>query len=394
MSQITLRCGFIPLVDVAPLVVAREMGFAAEEGVDLTLVKQPSWSALRDALVLGQTDCAHMLSPLPVAMSLGLGGLPTRVDALMVLSANGNVIGVTPALAQRMRAGGWADGFRDPLGTGQHLIRATGGRLRVAVPFPFSMHAELLYHGRGARGLAAPGALDIRPVPPPLMPAALAAGEIDAFCVGEPWGSYAVEDGSGELILPGAAIWGFAPEKVLAARHDWIEDHPEATSRLMRAVVRAARWLLERENRTMAGELLSRAEYLDIPSMIIDRALIGRIVTARRGLQAEAPNFLHFHAKATNFPWRSQAAWIAGNIARRLGLDRVQAMETGKACFRSDLYRRYLQPIGIDMPGASEKVEGALEHPEAVASTRGHMILGPDRFFDGAVFDPAAPSGD
>lgn len=391
MSRTTIRCGFIPLVDCAPLVVAREMGFAAEEDLNLTLTRHPSWSALRDALVLGQTDCAHMLSPLPIAMSLGLGGLPSRVDALMVLSVNGNVIGVSPDIADRMRDGGWTGGFSDPVGTGQHLIRATDRKLRVGVPFPFSMHAELLYHWLGALGVSTPGELDVKTVPPPLMPAAMTAGEIDAFCVGEPWGSSVVEDGVGELILPGAAIWAFAPEKVLAARHSWVEENPETVRRLMRAVARAARWLSDADNRTVAGELLSRKQYLDLPSMIIDRALLGQIVTSRRGLQAEAPHFLHFHAKAANFPWRSQAAWIAVNIAQRLGLDRTLAMDVGKTCFRSDLYRRNLAPIGIDMPGASEKLEGSLAHSEAVASTKGHMMLGPDRFFDGEIFDPRAP---
>lgn len=392
MSLTPIRCGYIPLVDCAPLVVAREMGFAAEEGLNLILTQHPSWSALRDALVLGQSDCAHMLSPLPIAMSLGLGGLPTKVDALMVLSVNGNVVGVSPDLAQRMRAGGWTGTFLDPVGTGQHLIRATERRLRVGVPFPFSMHAELLYHWLGALGVSTPGELDVRTVPPPLMPAAMTAGEIDAFCVGEPWGSKAVEDGSGELILPGASIWAFAPEKVLAARHSWVEENPDTVRALMRAIARSARWLSEPNNRIMAGELLSRAQYLDMPSLIIDRALMGKIITSKRGLQAEAGNFLHFHAKAATFPWRSQAAWIAGNIARRLGLDQALAMDVGKSCFRSDLYRRYLGPIGIDMPGASEKVEGSLHHAEAVASTRGHMLLGPDRFFDGQVFDPSKSS--
>ncbi|MBE3639552.1 CmpA/NrtA family ABC transporter substrate-binding protein [Mangrovicoccus algicola] len=391
MSLEPVRCGFIPLVDCAPLAVARDLGFAAEEGIALILEKQPSWSALRDALVFGLTDCAHMLSPVPVAMSLGLGGLPTRIDALMVLSVNGNVIGVRPEIAAAMRADGWSGRFDDPRGTGEHLIRATGGALRLAVPFPFSMHAELVYHWLGALGVSAPGGLDMRTVPPPLMPRALARGEIDAFCVGEPWGSYAVEQGSGELILPGAAIWAFAPEKVLAARHDWVETNPDTAGRLMRALARASRWLSDRGNRAMAGDLLSRPEYLDVPPMIIDRALAGRIITARRGLEAEAPNFLHFHAKAATFPWRSQAAWIASNIARRTGLDRGEAIATGKRAFRSDLYRRNLAPLGIDMPGASEKLEGSLRRAEAVASSRGHMILGPDSFFDETVFDPDTP---
>ncbi|MEM8555539.1 MAG: CmpA/NrtA family ABC transporter substrate-binding protein [Pseudomonadota bacterium] len=389
MSHLRLHCGFVPLVDSAPMIVARELGFAQEEGIDLVLVKMPSWSALRDSLVLGQTEAAHMLSPVPVAMSLGLGGLPTRIDALMVLSVNGNVIGVSGALAATMRKGGWTGSFHDPVGTGQHMIRATDRHLRVGVPYPFSMHAELLYLWLGALGLSTPGELDVRTVPPPHMPDVMAAGEIDAFCVGEPWGSTAVENAGAELVLPGAAIWSFAPEKVLAARHGWVEENPEAVGRLMRCLAQAAKWLSDRDNRAMAGEILSREEYLNIPNRIIDRALMGRIVTTARGLQAEAPNLLHFNAKAANFPWRSQGAWIASQIARRLGLDRKAAMEVGKACFRSDLYRTNLGKLGIDMPGASEKVEGSLDHAEAVASTRGSLVLGPDRFFDGSVFDPS-----
>lgn len=390
MSALTINCGFIPLVDCAPLVVAREMGFAQEEGLVLELHKQPSWSALRDHLALGALEAAHMLSPVPVAMSLGLGGLPTRIDALMVLSVNGNVVGVSPDLAQRMRDQGWPGGFGDPGKTGGYLIAATGRRLRVGVPFPFSMHAELLYHWLGALGMRAPDELDVRTVPPPLMAEAMAEGEIDAFCVGEPWGSTAVERRVGELILPGAAIWAFAPEKVLAVRHDWVAAHDEAAGRLMRAVARSARWLADWDNRMMAGELLARREYLDLPAEIIDRALMGQLITSGGGFSGVSDNFLHFYRKAATFPWRSQAAWIAANLAKRTGLDRAAAIETGRACFRPDLYRRHLDGLGFDMPGASDKLEGSLNHAEAVASARGNMILGPDAFFDGTVFDPHA----
>jgi NitT/TauT family transport system ATP-binding protein len=321
-------------------------------------------------------------------MSLGLGGLPTRIDALMVLSVNGNVIGVSRDLADRMRAQGWQGSFTDPRGTGGHLIAATGRRLRVGVPFPFSMHAELLYHWLGALGMRAPDELDVRTVPPPLMAEAMAVGELDAFCVGEPWGSAAVERGVGELVLPGAAIWAFAPEKVLAVRHEWVSAHDEVAGRLMRALGRAARWLADWDNRMMAGDLLARAEYLDLAPEVIDRALMGRMVTSERGLAGEVENFLHFYRKAANFPWRSQAAWIAANLAKRTGLDRAAAIETARSCFRPDLYRRHMAALGIDMPGASEKLEGSLRHEEAVASANGSMILGPDAFFDGTVFDP------
>jgi ABC-type nitrate/sulfonate/bicarbonate transport system substrate-binding protein len=99
MKDTVLNCGYVPLVDCAPLVIAKDLGFAAEEGLALNLMAQPSWSALRDMLALGHLDAAHMLSPMPVAMSIGLGGLPARIDALMVLSVNGTVFGVSNAVA-------------------------------------------------------------------------------------------------------------------------------------------------------------------------------------------------------------------------------------------------------------------------------------------------------
>lgn len=388
MTAFSLDVGFLPLVDAAPLVVAHELGFATEEGFELRLRRENSWSAIRDKLALGRLDAAHMLAPAPVAMSMGLGGLPLKIDALMVLSVNGNSVGVSADLAARMHAAGPRLDFMDARGIGERLISVADAPIRVGVPFPFSMHAELLYHWFGALGLAAPQGLIVRTIPPPLMADAVAAGEIDAFCVGEPWGAATVESGAGELILPGCAIWRFAPEKVLAARHDWVGDNPAQVRALMRAVWRAARWLADPSARMTASELLSRPEYLNLPSELIDRALTGRITVSPDGREETPPGFLEFFDGAANFPWRSQALWIATRIADRMGLDRVEAEAAARACFRSDLYRANLGPIGADLPGASEKVEGALSRRTPVASSTGEMFLGPDCFFDGRLFDP------
>ncbi|MCV6823556.1 MULTISPECIES: ABC transporter substrate-binding protein [Halocynthiibacter] len=382
----TITCGFLPLVDCVPLVVAREFGFARSEGIDLRLSRYPSWSTLRDMLAFGQIDTAHMLAPTPIAMSLSLGGFSAQIDTLMVLSVNGNSIGVHPDIAGKMRAIGWDGSFTTPRETGEFLLAVTGGKLRIGSPFPFAMHTELLRHWLTALGMPEEE-LDIRIVPPPHMPAAMAKGEIDAFCVGEPWGSSAVENGHAELVLPGSSIWSFAPEKTLAARRDWVDENPNAVRALMRAVYHAAEWLHDDHNRMMAANLLARQEYLNLSEQIIDRALSRRIVTRHNGAPVHVPEFQRFFSSAATFPWRSQAAWIATRLAARNGLDRTHALEVGKASFRSDLYRQNLAGLGIDLPGASEKLEGALSHPTAVASTRGEMILGPDAFFNGEIFD-------
>ncbi|MBU0644706.1 MAG: ABC transporter substrate-binding protein [Alphaproteobacteria bacterium] len=388
MRAVTVSVGFIPLVDAAPLIVAQEMGFAAEEGINLALKPAPSWSSLRDMLSFGQVEAAHMLSPIPVATALGLGGAGAKLSAVSVLSVNGNVIGVSNALAARLHDQGHDFGFNDAYKAGTALIGAAKGRLRIGVPFPFSMHAELLYYWLSALGLPAPQSVDIHTVPPPLMADAMEAGDIDAFCVGEPWGSQAVDTGVGQLLLPGSAIWSCAPEKVLAVRSDWAEQESALMGRLIRAVWRAGRWLGEPDSRMLTSELLSRPEYLDLPSDMLERALMGRLVIGPAGEERHVDGFVEFFKGAATFPWRSQAEWIGMQLATRMGLDQAMARNVAGGVFRSDLHRQALAGTTADLPGASSKVEGGLEAPMAVASEAGHLILGQNRFFDGRVFDP------
>ncbi len=389
MKTVTLPVAYMPLVDAAPLIVAQEMGFAQTEGIALDLIAAPSWSSVRDMLAFGRVDAAHMLSPVPVAMALGLGGVATPVSAVMVTSVNGDVIGVGRALEARLRATGYGFDFADPRAAARALAQVTDGPLVFGVPFPFSMHVELLHYWFDGTDLGGTE-VTIRTVPPPLMAEALAAGDIDAFCVGEPWGSVAVDQGSGALLLPGKAIWSFAPEKVLAVRTDWAETEPHLLRRLMRAVWRAAQWLARPDTRTTAAEILSRKAYLDVPPELIDRALNGRFTISGQAEQREVPRFLEFHDGAANFPWRSQAKWVARRLALRHGLPVAETMARGSEVYRSDLFRAHM-PIEADLPGASEKLEGAIPHDTAVASQKGHLTLLADSFFDGAIFDPDLP---
>lgn len=387
MNLTRLRLGFVPLLDMAPIAVAHEMGFAAAEGLALELERAPSWAMLRDMLLWGQVEAAQMLAPVPVAIALGMAGPVDRLDILQVLSVNGDVVGLSQPLAERMREAGHDFGFRDAQDAGQALARAARGPLRIGVPFPFSTHLELVSYWLRHTGL------DYRPctIPPPQMAEALAAGEIDAFCVGEPWGSVAVEQGIGTLLLPGRAIWAVAPEKVLAARYDWVEQNPRATAQLMRAIWRAARWLSVAENRMTASEVLARPEYVNAPAELLDRNLRGDMVISPRGEMRQVPGMIRYFDGAATFPWRSQAAWFGAQLAQRHGLDMAASVAAAKATCRTDLYRLNLRAAGADLPGASEKLEGGLRHPTAVASERGQMILAPDAFFDGRIFDPDAP---
>lgn len=387
MKHRVLNCGYVPLADSAPLIVAQELGYAADEGLELNLLRQPSWAALRDLLALGHLDAAHVLAPLPIAMTLGLSGKRAEMNILMMLSSGGIFMGVATSLAEAMRGQGWSGDLNDPKGARAALQSAAANRpLRVGVPFPYAMHNLLFRYWVRGTGLRT----DVITTPPPLMARAVAEGEMDVFCVGEPWGSVAVESGVGELVLPGSAIWQAAPEKALAVRADWVKSQPDAAGALMRAVFRAARWLDVPGNRALAIEILARTEHLDLSDAALDPSLTGRIVPRRGAPPVEFEDFMRFHRGATTFPWRSQAAWMGAQIANLHGRDETRMARDAQAVMRPDLYRQVIAPLGADMPGASAKLEGAMRYRTAVASTKGGMILGPDAFFDGEVYEMPA----
>ncbi|TBN39002.1 nitrate transporter [Paracoccus subflavus] len=385
-----LRLGYVPLIDAAPLIVAQELGFAAEEGLTLDLVRLGAWAQARDMLGAGLIDAAHMLVPMPVGQALGLGPALPGMDLVMVLSQGGQAVAVNRNLEDRLRRAGHDFAFDDARAAGTALRGVAAGRLRVGVPFHFSTQAELMRHWLPACGFVQDD-LDLVTVPPPMMAEAMARGEVDAFCVGEPWASFAVDRGVAALLLPGTAIWAAPPEKGLVLLRDFTDARPVETGALMRAVWRAGRWLDDPDHRGTAAEILSRVIYLNLPPELAERGLTGRLTISARGEMRDAPRFVAFNAGAASFPWKSLAALFARRIAGRHGLDPQDAMACATRHFRTDLYRQHLRPAGTPLPGASSRVEGALAEDRTVAAERGGMILRADGFFDGFVFDPAAP---
>jgi NitT/TauT family transport system ATP-binding protein len=190
------------------------------------------------------------------------------------------------------------------------------------------------------------------------------------------------------MLLPTSAIRQSAIEKVLAVRDGWADENPDLTRKLLRALWRASIWLDQPDKREVAAEIMARPDYLGLPVDLVERALRGVFTISPQGDLRDAPDFLVFASGAAGFPWRSQAAWIGMRIAARTGLDQAEAMKAAKAVFRTDIYRNHLRGVGVDLPSASEKVEGGLDHVTEVASETGRVILAPDRFFDGTVFDP------
>lgn len=387
MTRVLLNCGYVPLVDCAPLVLAQELGFAADEGIELNLLRQPSWAALRDLLSLGHLEAAHILAPMPLAMSLGLSGQKTQVEAVSVLSANGTVVGASAKIVAQMADRGWQRAERRADRTISALFGVLDRPVRVGVPFPYSMHRLLFEYLVAGTKDRIEGAYEIVTTPPPLMADAVARGELDVFFVGEPWGTVAVQSGHAELLFPGNAIWAHAPEKVLGTRVDWGQAHPGEQAALARAVYRASHWLGQPENVPLASDLLSKSRYLNLPEAVIDASFRGEIAPRRSGEPWHIQQFLKFHSEATTFPWRSLGAWIGAQIAKLNHLDPQDTIARGAACFRPDLYRNYLANSDADFPGASSKIEGTLARATKVLSKRGDMILGPDQFFDGKTFD-------
>lgn len=379
---VDLRLGYIPLVDAAPLIVAREFGFAEEEGLNIDLARATGWSMLRDLLDFGQVEAAHMLSVMPIARSLGLGSGAQPIDALMVLSMNGQIFGLSPRLPELP--------FGDPIAAAR-AVAQFGRTLRIGVPFPFSMQAELLNYW--LERTAAQIQVDVRTLPPPRMAEAMNAGDIDGFCVGEPWGSHAVEQAGARLVLPGSAIWSQAPEKVLAVRRGWAEENNAVAAKLVRTLWRAARWIERPGNRVTLAEVLSRPGYLNVAPELVDRSLSQTLLASPVGPEVRVQQFQTFHHGAANFPWRSQAAWIGDRLAGRFGLDRDTAIERARSVFRSDLFREFVGELGVPMPRSSDKTEGALGNDELLPATNGSMILARNVFFDGKIFDPSFVTG-
>ncbi|HWK63929.1 MAG TPA: CmpA/NrtA family ABC transporter substrate-binding protein [Rhizobiaceae bacterium] len=389
-----ITAGFLPLLDSALLVAAREKGFAEEEGVDLVLVRENSWASIRDRLAVGHFDVAHVLAPMPIAFNLGLSPLAARTIAPMALGLGGNAVTVSLELWRTMREYGAAGEF-DPASTGAALretIRRraeTGaGPLRFAVVHPHSGHNYELRYWLSACGIDPDKNIEIVIVPPPLMADALGSRHIDGYCVGEPWNTAAVAKGTGRIATVKAAIWKSSPEKVLGAAADWAEANPAALAALLRALYRSSLWCGDHTNHQVLASLLAGRAYLDCPADWLLPALRGLVATGD-GDEVAVADFFVPHAKAATFPWKSHALWFYSQMVRWGQVEATTGNEaTARETYRPDLYRAALRELGVALPGANAKVEGALTVPTPVGSAGASLVLGPDGFFDGAVFDP------
>lgn len=397
MTTTPFRIGFLPLVDAALPILARELGFAEAEGISLELIRDISWATVNDRLLYGHSDAAHLLAPLAIATTLGLGRPATPLSVPFVLGLNGNAITLRPDLAAQVTAVG-APGDVAAIGARLAIVaqaaRERGTPLRFGVVHRYSSHNYMLRYWLIGCGIDPDADVAIATVAPPFAADALAAGEIDGICVGEPWNSVAVDRGVGVIVAVTSQIWLRGVEKVLAMRTARMEEDPDLTHRLLRALYRAGVAFVDPARREDIAAILARPAYLDGSATLIGHAISDRIVFAQGAAPIDVPDFMFQHREAANFPWVSQAAWlyaqmsIAGHVSAN-----ATSYDAAQRVFRPDVYRAALRPLGVPLPGASSKLEGGIVEALGVGTTQGRLILGADRFFDARSFDPADLAG-
>ena len=336
--SLRLLAGFIPLVDAAPLVAAAENGFAAAEGIELQLVRQPSWASLRDHLNLGHIDCAQALAPLPIAAALGVGQVQADMVVPFVLSRGGNAITLSTALADRIREG---NGGSSPQGASDWArglaiaIRQRRNPVTLAMVYPFSGHNFELRYWLAAAGVHPDRDLRLVAIPPPLMVESLRAGHIDGFCVGEPWNSLGAADRIGEIVATKSEIFPHGIEKVLAMPSVLLADSA-ASAALLRALASGASWCDRPENHASLADLLARPEYLGADPELCLNALDGRLPVDAMGSDSE---FLYFSRHDANRPRRQHALWIYAQMLRWGQIPASSAAEErAAAVYREDCY--------------------------------------------------------
>jgi len=374
-----LHIGFIPLVDASALIVAVDKGFAAAEGLDITLTREVSWSNVRDKLNIGHFDAAHLLAPVAIASSLGLGHVKLPIVAPFNLGLNGNAITISPALHAAIMAEIDGDA-RNPLLTAQALSRVVAARrksgagpLTFGMTFPFSTHNYQLRFWMAAGGVDPDEDVHLVVLPPPYMVDSLANGHVDAFCVGAPWNSVAVDLGVGHILHFVSDILVRAAEKVLAVRQNWSDKNPETLAALIRAASRAAQFIEQPDNRTEAAHILAKPEYIGVDAEVILRTLDGRLKISPDGSMRESSRYLLVGREGAARPDPAQAAWLYAQMVRwGQTAMRPDALKTAMGVFRPDLYDAALGQPGQHGNGADRigAFAGPAFNPDDIA---GHL---------------------
>ncbi|MCU0534437.1 MAG: nitrate ABC transporter ATP-binding protein [Hydrococcus sp. Prado102] len=365
LEKINLEIGFIPLTDCAPLVVAKEKGFFKEEGLEeVTLSREPSWKAIAQGVATGRLDAAQMVAGMPLSMTIGAGGKPSiPIITALVLSRNGNAI----TLSKQFQDWGVSNlaGLKAALSQNSDKVHTFG------MVHPASMHNLLLRYWLASGGIDPDRDVNLTVIPPPQMVANLKAGNIDGYCVGEPWNSRAVYEQLGYVIATDLDIWAGHPEKVLGVREDWVAKHPETHIALVKALLRACEYCDDRRNREEIIDLLCQDRYVGSSPEYTRPGFLDPYNRGTGAAPERLQRFNQFHIDQTNCPGRVEGLWILTQLARwgyaPFPRNWIEILERVR---RPDLFGEACRQLGLP------DIEGD-RHSFAL--------------FDGLLFDPDYP---
>ncbi|CDI10787.1 CmpA/NrtA family ABC transporter substrate-binding protein [Agrobacterium pusense] len=371
------KLGFIALTDAAPLVIAAEKGLFAKHGMpDVEVLKQASWGATRDNLVLGGAsngiDGAHILTPMPYLMHTGKvtqNNVPVPMTILARLNLDSQGISVAREYAD---TGVQLDASK--LKVAFEKKKAEGKEIKAAMTFPGGTHDLWIRYWLAAGGIDPDKDVSTIVVPPPQMVANMKVGNMDVFCVGEPWNEQLVNQGIGFTACTTGELWKGHPEKALGMRADWVEKNPNAAKALLMAVMEAQQWCDEMANKEEMSTILGKRQWFNVPPKDVLGRLKGNInygngrALENTGLQMK---FWQDHA---SYPFRSHDSWfIAENIRWGKFAPDTDVKALVAKVNREDIWRAAAKDLGVtDLPASTSR--------------------GKETFFDGKVFDPENPS--
>ena len=342
-----VKIGFIPLTDCASVVMASVLGFDKKYGVTIIPTKEASWAGVRDKLVNGELDFAHVLYGLVYGVHLGTAGPKKDMAVLMSLNNNGQAITLSKALADK----GAVDGP-----SLAKLMAKEKREYTFAGTFPTGTHAMWMHYWLAAAGINPLSGAKLITVPPPQMVANMRVGNMDGFCVGEPWNHRAIMDGIGITANTTQDIWKDHPEKVLGTSADFVKKYPNTTRAVMMAVLEASQWIdASLSNKMKMAETVAQKAYINTSVDAINQRILGRYsngVGGGLGKTWDDPNHMKFfNDGAVNFPYLSDGMWFLTQH-KRWGLlkSHPDYLAVAKQVNQVDLYKSVASAMKISVP--------------------------------------------
>ncbi len=338
-----VRIGFIPLTDCASVVMAAVNKFDEKYGVKIVPTKEASWAGVRDKLVNGELDMAHVLYGLVYGVHLGVGGPKKDMAVLMTLNNNGQAISLSKKLADK--------GASDAAGLAK-LMAAEKRDYTFAQTFPTGTHAMWLYYWLASAGINPMKDAKVITVPPPQMVANMRVGNMDGFCVGEPWNHRAILDGIGITAVTTQDIWKDHPEKVLGTTAEFTKKNPNTCRAVIAAVLEAGRWIdAGLSNKNKMAEVIAEKSYVNTSVDAINQRILGRYQNGL-GKTWDDPNHMKFFADgAVNFPYLSDGMWFLTQH-KRWGLlkDHPDYLAVAKQVNQIELYKQGAAAAKVSVP--------------------------------------------